>query len=160
MHLPAALALFCEDIRQEKNDINSLIGILPDNISVEGFPGFAPKLGVYIRINFDPKQQLVPISYELILPDGKAVATDKIKTPILEKAQADSLRDGNPVASLVSRVVMSPFPFEQAGRIQVLVNVGEIKLFAGSINVRIATSSSETPQPSELSPDASQPKDS
>jgi hypothetical protein len=159
MRLPIALALFCEDIRQEKNDISSLVGILPDNISVEGFPGFAPKLGVYIRINFDPKKKLVPISYELTLPDGKIIATENVKPQIAEKAQADSLRDENPIASLVSRVVMSPFPFEQAGRIRVFVIVGDERLLAGSLNIRPATSSSETLPPSEQSPDASPQKE-
>lgn len=157
---PTALALFCEDIRQEKGDIHSLVGILPDNITVEAVPSMAPKIGIYLRTNFDPTQAIVPISYKLVLPDGTIVVSDVVKAATLEKAKADANSDQNPVASLVSRVIMSPFPL-QAGRMQVIVQVGDVELFAGSLNVKVApTVSSETPQPSGQSPDASQPKDS
>jgi hypothetical protein len=160
MKLPTATALFCEDIRQEKNGQHSLVGILPDNITVEGLPGLAPKLGVYIRTNLDPNADLVPVSYRLVLPDGSVPVTDEVKQEVLEKAKADAIRDDSPFAGLVSRVVISPFPLEHTGRIRLLVRVGEDEILAGSINVRLATSSSEKPQPSAQSPDASQPKDS
>ncbi len=162
LQLPSALALFCEDIRQEKGGIVSLVGVLLDNINVEGVPGFAPKLAIYIRANFDPTQDLAPIWYELILPDGSVPVSDHVKREVLEKAQTESLRDGNPIASLVSRAIMSPFAIQQAGRMRVVVHFGDKEILAGSLNVKVTatTASSETSQPSEQSPDASQPIES
>lgn len=159
MKLPTATALFCEDVREERGGQHSLVGILPDNVTVESVPGLAPKLGVYLRTNFDPKADIVPVSYRLVLPDGSTPVTDEVKREVLEKARADAIRDSNPFAGLVSRVVISPFPLEQPGRIRMLVRVGEEEFLAGSINVRVASASTEKRPPSSQSPDASPQKE-
>ena len=49
----SAIGIFCEDIRQEKSEQDTLIGILPDNVNVPSIPGMFPKLGLVVRMHFD-----------------------------------------------------------------------------------------------------------
>jgi hypothetical protein len=46
----SGFALFCEDIRHESGGSESLMGVLPQGITLPGFPFTANRIGVYARI--------------------------------------------------------------------------------------------------------------
>ena len=66
MHSLSIMGFFCEDIREESGGTFTLIGLMPDNVTVEelkhdgGKEGVSlsnrmvTKLCVFVRANFDP----------------------------------------------------------------------------------------------------------
>lgn len=154
MKLPAALALFCEDIRAEISGTDTLVGVLPDNIMVPRLPSIVPKFATYIRIFFDPKEDSLAISSRLVHPDGQVLMENPVAWELVKQASEEATRDGNPYASIISRMVLSPFHLKIVGGMQVVVRVGDQQILAGQLNVKSAETtgaSSEPPQPFEQS---------
>jgi hypothetical protein len=136
------IALFCEDIREEKSGELTLVGILPDNASVpplpEGLPtgavGGMPKLCIYIRMNFDPRNDLEHISTKVIFPDGTERNVNAMDDGIVAKAKAEAVEQGNPLASVISRIEMAPFPIPTIGRMRLEMTIGSQTYLCGALN--------------------------
>src|SRR5947199_412358 len=69
-----AIGIFCEDIREEKNEVYSLIGVMPDNINVPATPGMLPKLAIYARFHVPPTLNVGAIDLKLRFANGVEVA--------------------------------------------------------------------------------------
>jgi hypothetical protein len=132
----SAVGLFCEDIREERSGSNSIVGILPDNLSLSHIPGVLPKLCVYIRINIGLDRDPRPIVTYLILPNGETTAKRPLDDALIEKTRKRAKKDGSLFAGFISRIVMTPFPVEMAGRIQCLVTIGDTEYLCGALNLR------------------------
>jgi len=89
----SAITLFCEDIRHERNGIESLVGLLPDNISLPEFPSTIAKLGIYTRITFSAGEE--PQPFELIVTDvlGTEISLTKVGSDDLEKIRSSVSSD-------------------------------------------------------------------
>jgi hypothetical protein len=136
-----ATAFFCEDIRHEQGDTNSLVGIMPDNISgAPEYPALLPKLGIYVRINFDPNDDPGSIEMVLVRANGEEQRISKIQRQLIEKTIGEAKRDGNPVAGIITRAIIAPFPITEAGRMRVFARLPKGDVLAGSLNVLPATS--------------------
>ncbi len=136
----SVIALFCDDIREEKSGAVTLVGVMGDNVSVPPAPeekmgliGVVPKLCVYVRIAFDVNAELGPIKQKIILPDGSEFDGGGIDEATVEQARG-TREKGNPMAGLVSRFSMGGFPVHQLGRMTVEIEVGEQKFVAGFLN--------------------------
>jgi hypothetical protein len=136
----SAICLFCEDIRTEANEVNTLVGILPDNLNVPGIPGNMPKLGMYVRINLDPAAEPCSISLELALPWGDVIPLGEIDQSLIAKARKDAQNSRAPVAGIISRSLFSPFPILGEGRIRAIAKIRDEPVTVGSLNIRLATS--------------------
>src|SRR5262245_1416449 len=64
----SVIALFCEDIREEKSGQDTIIGILPDALNVPQFPGALPKLGIYVRFHLNAESEFRSIRTRLRIP--------------------------------------------------------------------------------------------
>src|SRR5262245_11854322 len=127
----SAVAIFCEDIREEASGQNTIVGTLPDTLVLTGaLPGHAndkvnlPRLGLYLRLNFDaqgdkPKQ----LSVKLINTNSQAIPLQGWSNETIEKAFADSRSNGTPLVGLILKMVVTPFVFPGAGRLALVVNV-------------------------------------
>lgn len=128
----SAIALFCDDIREERSGAVTLIGIMPDNVEVPVIPGALPRVGVYIRVHLDPNAEPKPIDLFLAFSDGNQHQIGGFPIELIQKASADALSAGNPLAGLVANVIVSPFPAPQAGRALVtLSRSGETQVIGG-----------------------------
>lgn len=132
------IAIFCEDIREEKSGQITLIGILPDNLNLNSLPGLGPKLGIYVRLAFDAKS-----------PRPKEIAA-RLQTPWSEDrnfeighadadligASAEASNSSNlPVAGIVMQALISPFPIPTAGQIVVYIKVDGEERPCGVLNL-------------------------
>lgn len=156
----SVMAVFCEDIREEKAETVSLIGVLPDHMiinkpdEVGGVrPGSPPrmltKIGVYGRINFDPNFDLPPPRMALTMPDGQVLNFPPMTEELVSKAKREAKEKGNPLAGLVIHGVIPALP-AALGILKLEISVGEETYLAGAINFAApAISSSETVPPSQ-----------
>lgn len=142
----SAMALFCEDIREEKGDTVTLVGLLPDTVTIEQPTSnggaeqttkLISKLCVYVRVNFDPDMRLEPPKIWLVMPDGERLGMGSVTPEIIQKAQSESKAKGNLLAGIVSRVIMAGFrPLN--GSVKVEVDVGDETILAGALTFNLA----------------------
>lgn len=161
----SVMALFCEDIREEKGDVVSLVGVMPDNVELvqsDGTPGSviegeAPrimaKLCVYFRINFDPSFDIGTPDLHLIMPDGDVLPVGKISEDIVRKARAQAKEKNNVLAGVISRVVMAGFKPPKMGPMKLEAVINGESYIAGALSFRLkeekaAPASSDSQRPS------------
>lgn len=163
MQTLTVMGLFCEDIREERDGIVSLVGIFPDNVdNIEVTGGdhgsvklerdmkMLSKLCMYVRVNFDPDYDLPEPKMRLIQPNGEHVDLGIIEMPIVSKARTDAKAKGNILAGVVARISIGGFRAPKSGLLQLQVILGDEAHLAGALNFRFkaSKSSSEPPQPS------------
>ena len=138
METTIVAGFFCEDIRTEIGGINSIVGILPDNIDIPHNPPLSmAKLALYVRINFDAEQDPGPIKQTIVQPSGGELLESVVEKKVVDDARSNAKRDGNPIAGLITRAVMSPFPITEAGRYRSYITIADQKFLACSLNIRI-----------------------
>ena len=134
----SVVALFCDDIRQETSGTTTIVGVFPDNLNMPIIPGGLLKLGVYIRLHLRPDFSPVPIYTWIELADGREVNRDEVDPKLvrdtLEKART---RDA-PYAGLIAAFVVGNFAVKEPGRLKAMVQIGEQKIVAGALNVKLA----------------------
>jgi hypothetical protein len=129
-----AVALFCEDIREEKKETHTVVGVFGDIIVVPGFPGAMPKFGVYIRINIPVDND--PCKFDIFFnyPNGERVLAVTVEQSLVASTIADAKKTNNPIAGIVSHLVASPFPITEDGRICIEIQWDEKKRIIGGVN--------------------------
>lgn len=165
----SATTVFCEDVREEKNGSNTLIGIFADNVILEGtgepkpVPAgrkaihVMPKIGIYTRIVAPIDEPLDRIDVLLVSPDGDKRGMGDFSKEFLENTRKDARGKGSPVITLIARAVASPFPVPPSGgRFLVVVQTQESQIVSGTMNVLIGPSDPTASQPpsSQSPPDA------
>jgi hypothetical protein len=136
-----AIGLFCEDIREEKQGTNTLIGILPDNMVVQalGLPEqsgqpFFPKLALYVRINVGSETHIDTLSVKLRLPDGSVLDLTVFDKELIEKSRLDAPE--SPFMGLISKAVFGPTPMPVNGRFEAIVELNGSETVCGFLNVK------------------------
>ncbi len=146
----SVLCLFCEDIRAERTGQDTIVGTIPDNLSVGQLPmpkaqPLLPKLGVYLRMNFhtsEPKPK--DVSARVLNADGSVLNQTIWAADIIDKGFADAKANQMPLTGLLMKVVLSPIPISP-GKITAYITVDGTDYLAGALNI-IAV---EAPGPSE-----------
>jgi hypothetical protein len=139
MYQTSVIALFCDDIREEKSGALTLIGVMGDNANLplpeesSKLVGVIPRLGIYIRINFDVAAELGPITIKVTMPDGTEIDASRIDEETI--AAAKSTREkGNQIAGVVTRLQFGGLMMKTLGRMTVNVSIGEQTYLAGFLN--------------------------
>ena len=135
-----AIAIFCEDIRTEQSGIETLIGIMPDNIIVmaeepkDGARQALSKVGLYTRINFDKGAVPSRMSIRLLDPMGEEVGTTEVDQAVF--AAAVEASGDLPFCGIKSPIVIRNFPVMLGVyRVFVETDIGDIT--AGALNIRL-----------------------
>jgi hypothetical protein len=148
----SAIGIFCEDIRQEQSGQDIIIGTFPDNVNIPSEPASTgattvfPKLGLYVRVNFDvggaPPTR---VSVRLELPDGSSMAADGWDDNTIRKAFSDAKANQMPLVGLILKFVFTPFPIRQDGKLTAIVNVDGSDYVAGAINLIAKSANASAP---------------
>ncbi len=131
------IGLFCEDIRAELQGTDTIVGILPDNINVPEFPFAFPKLALYIRILFDAELGIQPGDIVLRIPgirEDWPIA--EITETLIAQARENHQTTGAPIAGIICRTTLAPFPVPEAGRLLVVARVDKQERICGSLYIQ------------------------
>jgi len=148
----SAVALFCEDIREEKAGTITLVGIFPDNINVSKVPMHFAKLAVFTRINYPVDMK--PERLEVILKDAEGSETNfgSFDQAFIEEAVKRAKEKGAPIVGLITQIVAPGFPVQKPGRLVVVVKAPKSEVIAGHADIKelpqAATDSNVSVQPS------------
>lgn len=150
MDIVRAVAIFCEDIREEKSGQDILVGLISDNLGVESFPAMLSKLGVYMRVYFDPTTEPAPFSGFLRLPwSDQIIGLGEADRALMEKSFREAKANGNVLAGIILKGIFSPLPVPSPGKILAYIKIGDDELLCGALNI--------APNPSQPSPTALPP---
>jgi hypothetical protein len=143
------VGIFCEDVREEMGGTHTIIGVMPDNINLQGQEGLKlpdgdrgklllPKMGFYVRTNLDasapaPKQITAAISF----PGHGIIPLGTLGTEAIEKAFADSRSNKTPFVGVVFKAVVSPLTITESGIASLHVNVDGQEQMCGALNIQI-----------------------
>lgn len=133
----SAVALFCQDIREEIGGTVTLVGVTPDNGAVAEIPSSIPKFCAYIRVNFPSNAPPDSLSTYLVLPDGSEVGHSDHDTEPLRRASAEALAKGNPLVGSVGRIVGINFTIPSEGLVKAMVRFNGEDRMAGFIRFSI-----------------------
>ncbi|MEP0707663.1 MAG: hypothetical protein ABJL17_13620 [Parvibaculum sp.] len=145
------MALFCEDIREEKHGVFTLVGLLPDNVNVSAMSGDGTdasggdakvlgKLCAFIRINFSPERTPKEIKLRLHFGDGVEHDLGEIERKTIDEAAQKALERNNALAGVISRAVFGGFNFQKAaGQLKIYVIIDDEPHFAAALNINFAS---------------------
>jgi hypothetical protein len=138
----SALALFCEDIREEQTGVNTLVGILPDNVRFTTLPSAFPKLGIYLRIRI-PVTDAPPtmIAIRLRAPETADIELSTLDSALIQKAMREALDSGASHGGLISQATIVGFEVKKPVRINVIVSIDGQDTIAGTLNLSQVPSS-------------------
>lgn len=118
-----AVAFFCEDIREEKSEQDTIIGVLPDNMAAPRYPGVAPRLGFYARVHIDPNQPPSHIEVVVKTPWGDEIKAGTADGELIRTAVAQAKKNGLPLAGVVLKALLAPFVMKSSGLTLATINV-------------------------------------
>lgn len=138
---PSILGFFCEDIREEKNDLTSLMGVFPDHLNVatpdgqDIAPGknpIVPRLSFYIRFNFDADSDLPLYEIRIVLANGNVLSLGSLAAELVSKAKSDAKEKRVPFAGIVMKGAVMNLPLVEPGFVRIEVqDRDEIELVGG-----------------------------
>lgn len=120
------LGVFCEDIREEKQGTDSLIGIMPDNITIPGVPGIIPKIGVYLRCHISTDNKDIKlVSAKLVAVEGKEFPLGSFGETEIERERENAVARKAPLIGFIFRGVISPMPIPAYGQMALYGKVND-----------------------------------
>jgi hypothetical protein len=129
------VALFCEDVREEKAGTYTIIGIFPDNLNFPKLPAALPKLGIYARVHMRPSFDPGPIEVHLVMPDGTVAAKVDLTAELVKQTRDAALASSAPIAGLIAHFIISPLHVRGPGRIQVVAHFSGNDYVCGNLYV-------------------------
>lgn len=131
------IGLFCDDVRREIGGTDTVVGILPDNINVPNKGGALPRLAVYIRVLFEPDEPIGKISAVLKTPTGETVNLGFVSEQLAQEAAAGARENDLPIAGIILRAVMTPFPIPEIGKFEAVVIHNDQNHTCAVLNIRL-----------------------
>ena len=131
----SAIGMFCEDIREEKNGQDILVGILPDSLTIAQTPSFIPKLGLYIRVHVRVDAPCHSLHSRLVNTDGTHIDFPPFDPSEIEKSFQGSLETGMTFTGLIMKAIMGPFPVPKVGIIRAYLSIDDEEFEAAALNI-------------------------
>ena len=131
----SAMALFCEDIREEQSGVHTLIGIYPDNINVRRLPLMLSKFCIYVRVSIGVNEQVDKVQILTELPGQAPELVSTTELEEIEEAKRVVASKGSPTITMISKIVATPFIVSTTGRLNVTVKMKRQEYLAAFINI-------------------------
>jgi hypothetical protein len=136
MQRHSIIGFFCEKTHQSDEGATTISGILPDTLRIAApLPVHLPTVVLYVRMHLDPSHPPGQISIRVRFPNGGELAAGNIDRKFVEETCSDALAKNSPIAGIVSRVNISPFPLELPGRILAIAQVEEQEAVIATLNI-------------------------
>ncbi len=149
----SAFALFCSDIRQEKGESDTIVGVMKDNLILGEIPNTIPKLSLYIRVIFPVDSEIESVSTFFVDAMGEEVRFNELTIEHISEHIDRAKAKGAPTVTFITRIHFAAFPIPKAGRIIVYAEGDSGRVVAGHLDVK----ASETANSPEELPEQSQP---
>ena len=147
---PAGIALFCEDIREEKSDLVTLVGCYGDYLVLPEMPAAMAKLGIYIRISLPVEFEATDIDVVYCGPLDEDQTILQFPRDLIKEQLSEAKKEGAPTVSLAGHVLAVPFAVEAYGRMQVNLQWKKQRTFLGAVTFVPPQATAATAEAQEL----------
>jgi hypothetical protein len=139
----SVMCVFCEDIREEKSEQVTIVGVLPDNLNIAVLSppptptskALLPKFGVYLRINLSADMERPKnVSAKVLNTGGEIIYQTEWASEVIDKGFVDTETNRLPLLGLLLKVVVAPLPVS-AGKITAIVTIDDTDHLAGVLNI-------------------------
>lgn len=136
---PSVLCLFCEDIRVEKSEAMTIVGIWPDNVAVPSFPGNLTKISIYARAMFPASKPPGSFSLQLALPwPPGTLEVGQMSADMIATAAKQAREQDNETIGLILWGAIANFQVPASGRIKAVAKIDGRPWHVGSLNIVLA----------------------
>lgn len=135
----SGIALFSEDVRREMDNLVTVVGVMPDNLEVPGFPGALAKLALYARIHIDIDFDPNPLRLHIAVNGTKSFEITSFEADLVNRTREDARDKQNPYAGLLAHSVFSPFPVPEAALLEVVMSYGNEEAVIGALRISGST---------------------
>jgi hypothetical protein len=142
------MSLFCEDIRTEKSEQHTLVGVMKDSLSVPSLEGSLTRLSIYTRFNADADFTVDKLSISFKDSAGTTVVENTISKDLMDDARKKANERNSPSYGIISIFQVAMFPLSKEGVYPVVCTVDGNDSISGYLNVQV------NPESSSISPNA------
>jgi hypothetical protein len=129
----SAFGLFCEDVREEKGETTTLVGVFPASVNLPAFPSGLPKLGVYCMLHFPVEESDFTAEVKLRATWGFEVSVGKIGQDLLQLARAEAKTQELASGSILFKGILAPMPVPSPGRIEMIAVIDGVESVCGIV---------------------------
>jgi hypothetical protein len=138
---PSGHSLFCDEIRQEDNGKQLLIGLYNGDMLVESLPILLPSFRILIRYQERPTESRLPVRFVVTAPDesGNDLQIFQAEVPreAFDQIQIPSDDIDEPFLALALNAAFSPLILAHQGRIKVRAYRGDDEIRLGTLRIRL-----------------------
>lgn len=130
------VTLFCEDVREERFPLMSIIGVMSDNLGIAEYPAVIPRIAFYTKAlyskDFSPKK---PIRVMIHIPGAPA----EFREQVLGEIPLDVIESGKEshtgLCGIQSYAAAVNFLVPEPGEMSVYLEVDGDKVVTGILNI-------------------------
>jgi hypothetical protein len=120
------VALFCDDVREEKAGTDTLVGIFPDNVVVAEVPTSIPKVSIYFRFHGAVVAPVTSLQFLVTVPwSDEPILKHDVSREVIEKGVEESKINGLPLFGIISRITTYNWVVEKSGIVLVKAIVND-----------------------------------
>jgi hypothetical protein len=131
----SVISLFCEDIREDKNNTDMVIGIMPDGVIIESLGGRFPRLAIYTRLHAPRSIEVTQFAISLYMPDGHVISIGEMPPEEIKKSYDVGSEKGSLYQGLILKAIIGSLPVVSEGWIKAVVTVNGKQYMGGALNV-------------------------
>ena len=134
MNKVSSVGLFCDDVRPEISGQQTIVGVYGDNLALSQIPGALPKLGFFVRVNFEMSFKFETLSHKLMLSNGTLFFENNIDADLIKQSINEAREVNSPIYGFKTFGVAMNFPVESAGRLNLFSVVDGTDYLAATLN--------------------------
>jgi hypothetical protein len=138
-----AHAIYCDDVRLEAGNKQSLMGVYHSKMLVQGFPYVAPKLCVAVWAITPPEKPFKALTLRLLFGDNVLV---EHSLPI-EYAADPKAEDPMRIMTAFAVLQIAPFKADAPNTLRLRVVTEEEELKAGGLDIELAAAPAQAAGP-------------
>lgn len=101
----SAVAIFCDDVREEKRGKKTIVGVYSFEVDVDNFPYTFPRLCVYSQFVYSTDKPIERFSLKLY-SDGELLMDHPAPEAFIKSSREMSIAQGRPTTALFTAIEM------------------------------------------------------
>jgi hypothetical protein len=139
-HSPNGSAIFCDDVRQEMNGKQILIGIYTTEMIIHpSFPAALPTFAVVVRYTERRSENYLPVTFKIFVPGQDDAAFEaEVSKEQLEAVPYSEDKEPDPQVLIGFAAQFRNFVIPEPGYIKVRAYRGDDEIKIGSMRIRLS----------------------
>lgn len=125
--------LFCADIQEEIEGLQTLVNVFPDTVTLSAFPNVLDRLAFYLRAGVYTSLRPSTVRVVLRTPGLPDLPLTTLDAAIIRQAQVEALSEGLPFGTIVTTAIASAFAVAAPVRVYAIAIVDDAEILCGTL---------------------------